>query len=166
MSRPFLGPVVWPNFGNIRDYLWQEIPQAHPVILELEERAWSIDGDCDIGAYGYLSEAFFWPVLVEAIDAESKNNGLLKRCFRFIELLLGSDDEYLVEATGIRILEGLCRRRRWLEAARVYGGPLLKRDIANYIDHPEWFDGDFEGPIPQNDPAEWGGRGPRSWLGG
>lgn len=152
--RPFLGPVVWPNFGNLRDYLWQEIPEARHAIAELEEENEEIFGEPDPGTYSYLSEAFFGPVLSKALDTKQHSSSVLERYFGFIESLFSSDDGILIEAVGLNVSEALCGRRRWLEAARVFGGPLLKRDLARIVTHPEWFDSGFQGPIPQDDPAE------------
>jgi len=79
-----------------------------------------------VGLYSYLSYAFYWDVLVPALDTQREE--LLVQCFGFIEELLQSDT-WVVEAGQSRIVDWLSSQRQWSDTVNRHAGPALRREL-------------------------------------
>lgn len=128
-------PEVETNTENLHCILWRDFPEVRPIISEMwrDAKIDSIEFEREIilpGPYLILSEAFYWPLVVPAV--ESRDPDLLRRCAVFIDLALASSDDFLVEAMSMRVVERIVTDDSMRPAFFEFAGPLLGAKINAY----------------------------------
>lgn len=107
----------------LKERLWNEFPEARAGIEELERREREFFSEYGealfVGVYDYISEIFWWEVFEPAL--RRGDDGLIERCTRFAEVLLGSSSELIREAVDIRVVSHL---ERW-PVVLGFAGPKL-----------------------------------------
>lgn len=81
-----------------------------------------------ISPYRYMSRVFFDGVLVPAVERGDERT--VQACCDFLEAALTSGDRDLWECVTIRVTENIVGRPDLMNAVRAFGGPRLKRELA------------------------------------
>lgn len=103
--------------------------EAWPALEELERRRREYEEEHHeefyLSAYTYVSEVFWWEVFEPALA--SGNLEPIGRCVKFMELLVGSPDDLVREATDVRITP---RLYQWPIVGQL-AGPLLSAKLVS-----------------------------------
>ncbi|MFE6759991.1 hypothetical protein ACFVDQ_41420 [Streptomyces sp. NPDC057684] len=84
---------------------------------ELKEQA---DAAADLDLYDFLKDVFTDGFLIErlcSVEADGTDGDVLKRCFRFVEILLASPDTSIGAAAVFQVIEPLFADERLLVAS-------------------------------------------------
>ncbi|MFE6963073.1 hypothetical protein [Streptomyces sp. NPDC057696] len=87
------------------------------VVPELKEQA---DAAADLDLYDFLKDVFTDGFLIErlcSVEADGTDGDVLKRCFRFVEILLASPDTSIGAAAVFQVIEPLFADERLLVAS-------------------------------------------------
>ncbi|MFE6805085.1 hypothetical protein ACFVEN_25865 [Streptomyces sp. NPDC057681] len=87
------------------------------VVPELKEQA---DAAADLDLYDFLKDVFTDGFLIErlcSVEADGTDGDVVKRCFRFVEILLASPDTSIGAAAVFQVIEPLFADERLLVAS-------------------------------------------------
>jgi len=87
------------------------------VVPELKEQA---DAAADLDLYDFLKDVFTDGFLIPklfSVEADGTDGDVLKRCFRFVEILLASPDTSIGAAAVFQVIEPLFDDERLLVAS-------------------------------------------------
>src|SRR6266545_5726278 len=118
---------------NLHTRLTEDLPEIRSLVDQVFEDDTYPRGGA-ITAYALLSEAFIWGVFQPA--AKHADDGVLARCYDFVEALLCSPDRNLRDAALIRVVEYMSARP-WRPFTAQLAGPLLSDLIRDDIIDPD-----------------------------
>ncbi|MFC5004179.1 GNAT family N-acetyltransferase [Dactylosporangium cerinum] len=117
-------------FVPMRDMLWNAFPEARARILAEEQSLLDEESPFPVvETYQLVSHCFHWEVFRPAM--ERGDQALLARCFAFVEQLLDTGDQEIMEAVSIRLGMPLGTGPEWRQAVAEGAGPLF-RDVLEH----------------------------------
>jgi hypothetical protein len=116
----------------------EKLPEAFPEILPAFKKQIAFWGE-DPPAPHVVYEEILSKFLRSRLQEEKRNDPLLRRIFKFIELLAGHKEERVQEVAHNSICEPLCNDEVALQRAQSYMGPKTKHFCKSIItwDPPE-----------------------------
>lgn len=110
----------------VRQSIWENVPEAHPSVVKLEEEELELtNGECsDPGMYSVLSYGFVHPIFRPALENSAQET--IVRSARLIEVLLGSGRPQVVELVSIRVTDQLLGYPELWKRFSSYAGPHMR----------------------------------------
>lgn len=128
--------VIMVTAENFREYLWQELPEARESIQRIEAAERLDAEECGresfVGLYDYMSEVYWWSVFEPAL--QNGEVSTIRRSFDVAEEIMRSQDKFLVEALGIRVLPHLIS---W-SAYKSFAGERVRAEVSDISENAGW----------------------------
>ena len=115
----------------------QQLTDALPEVRPAAERYWREEGreGDDSGAYIFIESLFFtYLQVLLAMESSSSRDNLLRRAFDFVDEMMASHDDAIVDLAVVGIFEG--REGWWWASAAAFLGERTRAVLDQF--QPDW----------------------------